>query len=78
MTKKYSNKPNYRLMTPIGEGDKTKWREVGAGWINSDESISIVLGACVNLDFTRKLVLYPAVDKSSKEKANTSHLSTGG
>lgn len=72
MKKKYSNKPDYQLMTPVGDGDKTKWREVAAGWSNDDGSISIVLGACVTIDYTHKLLLYPV------EKKPLTQSSTGG
>jgi len=62
--------PQWRLKTPYGEGEATKWREVGAGWDNPDGSINIILGACVTLTNDRTYILFRADVYPKKKKAS--------
>lgn len=64
--------PTYRLTTPIGEGDATKWKEIGAAWVNKDGSIAVVLNAYVTVDHTVKMLMYPWTSRKAKaEKKST-------
>lgn len=66
--------PHWKLKTPFGEFDETKWREVGAAWDNPDGSINIVLNAFVTLPHDRKYVLFRTEwtkPKTAKPKKST-------
>lgn len=55
--------PDLRLRVPRGEGEKTKWFDVGAAWANKDGSISIKINPCVVLTDQTTLMLYPMEKK---------------
>jgi hypothetical protein len=53
-------RPDYRVVVPIdGKDDKTRWREVGAAWVNDGGSISVFLDV---VPVTGKIVLFPPKD----------------
>lgn len=61
-----SNKPNYDVLHPSGEGEKVKWLRVGAAWNCSNDGISLVLNS-LPVNWDGRLVLMPPKPKKEAQ-----------
>lgn len=55
------NSPDYRVSSPIKDGEKTYWQNIGAAW-KGEKGISIKLNA---LPFSRELMLFKEEEKEA-------------
>lgn len=64
MQQNKNTKPDYTVSSPIKNGEKTFWQNIGAAW-KGDKGISIQLNA---LPITTQIMLFPYEEKREERK----------